>query len=276
MKYVRVAVVLSGGGAKTAAHVGALKALEEWQLAPSRYVGTSMGAVVAACFASALGYDEILKRVVGITRRDVAVPAAGALLGPFGRTVLRAAPLVQTIGRLVPARTFEELTCPLTVSATDAESGDLVLFGAGGRSDVSLHQALYASCALPMYYPPAVIDGRSYMDGGIRAVLPLGIAAAEHPDLVYAVYAGPSLRQRTPVPPDRLRVLGAHDNAVRILMAAQADAEVEAWDDRVPLVLVRPVLDARATFAVDNATRYVEEGYRAAVEALERWKKGRD
>ncbi|HXV86367.1 MAG TPA: patatin-like phospholipase family protein, partial [Gemmatimonadales bacterium] len=63
MKYSRVAVVLSGGGAKAAAHVGALKALEERELTPSRYVGTSMGAVVAACFASGLDYDTVLKRV---------------------------------------------------------------------------------------------------------------------------------------------------------------------------------------------------------------------
>lgn len=274
MKYTRVTVVLSGGGAKAAAHVGALKALEEWQLVPSRYVGTSMGAVVAACFASGLDYDDVLKRVVGITRRDVAMPAAGALLGPFGKTVLRAAPLVETIARLVPARTFEELSRPLTVTATDAETGELVLFGAGGRSDVPLHRALYASCALPMYYPPAAIGGRSYLDGGLRAVFPLRIAAAEHPDLVYGVYAGPAHRQRTPVQPDRLRVLGAHDNALRILMAAQADAEVATCADGIPLVLVRPVLDARATFAVENSMRYVEEGYRAGVEALERWKHG--
>jgi predicted acylesterase/phospholipase RssA len=127
-----------------------------------------------------------------------------------------------------------------------------------------------------MYYPPAEIGGRSYMDGGLRAVFPLRIAAAEDPDLVYGVYAGPRLRQRTPVRPHRLRVLGAHDNAQRILMAAQADAEVAAWDPRVPLVLVRPPLDARATFAVENAVRYVEEGYRAGVEALDRWAAGRE
>ena len=274
MEYTRVAVVLSGGGAKTAAHVGALKALEEWQLSASRYYGTSMGAVVAACFASGLGYDEVLRRIVGITRRDVAMPSASALLGPFGKTVLRSAPLVETIGRLVPATTFDELECPLTVTATDAESGDLVLFGMGGRTDVPLHEALYASCALPLYYPPASIGGRTYLDGGVRAVFPLRTAVQGHPDLVYAVYAGPSLRQRTPVQPDRLRVLGAHDNALRILMAAQAEAEIAAWDRSIPVVLVRPLLDARATFAVQNAMRYVEEGYRAAVEALEEWKGG--
>jgi NTE family protein len=274
VKYSRVVAVLSGGGAKSAAHVGALKALEEWELAPSQYVGTSMGAVIAACFASGLDYDAILKRIVGLTTRDVAVPAPGALLGPFGKALLRAAPLADTITRLVPATSFEDLRSPLTVTATDAETGALQLFGDGGRMDVPLHHALYASCALPMYYRPAEIDGRCYVDGGLRAVLPLHVAARRHPDLVYAVYAGPSLRERSPLRPERLRVLGAHDNAVRILMAAQAEAEVRHWDGRVPLVLVRPAVDARATFAVKHAMRHVEEGYRAGVEALEAWKAG--
>ncbi|MBI3983632.1 MAG: patatin-like phospholipase family protein [Gemmatimonadetes bacterium] len=274
MKYSRVVAVLSGGGAKTAAHVGALKALEERQLVPGQYVGTSMGAVIAACFASGLDYDAVVKRIAVVRRRDVAVPAAGVVLGPFGKTVLRSAPLEETIARLVPARSFDDLRCPLTVTATDAETGELVLFGAGGRSDAQLHEALYASCALPMYYAPAVIQGRAYMDGGLRAVLPLRVAERLDPDLVYAVYAGPSLSERTPVRPERLRVLGAHDNSVRILIASQAAAEVGAWDGRVPLVLVRPVVDARATFAVENVIRYVEAGYRAGVAALEAWEKG--
>lgn len=271
MRYSRVVAVLSGGGAKTACHVGALQALAERALVPGHYVGTSMGAVIASCFASGLGYDAILKRIVGLTRRDVAVPSAGAMLGLFGKTIFKSRPLRDTIARLVPARHFEDLRIPLTVTATDVETGELVLFGAGGRSDVPLHEALYASCALPMYYAPAVINGRAYMDGGLRAVLPLGAAARGEPDLVYAVYAGPSLRERAPVRPDRLRALGAHDTSLRILIAAQAEAEVRAWSGRAPLVLVRPALEARATFAVEHAIRYVEEGYRAGVEALEQW-----
>jgi NTE family protein len=274
VKYSRVVAVLSGGGAKTACHVGALKALVERGLVPGHYIGTSMGAVIASCFASGLDYDAVVKRIAGLTRRDVAVPSTGALLGPFGKTLLRARPLKDTIARLVPAHSFDDLRVPLTVTATDVETGELALFGAGGRSDVSLHDALYASCALPMYYPPAVLQGRAYMDGGLRAVLPLGVAARGDPDLVYAVYAGPSLRERTPVRAERLRALGAHDNSVRILIAAQAEAEVRAWNGPTPLVLVRPAVDARATFAVEHAIEYVEEGYRAGVDALERWTAG--
>lgn len=274
MKYSRVVCVLSGGGAKSAAHVGALRALEEWKLGVSHYVGTSLGAVIGACFASGLSYDEVLKRIGSISRRDVAQLAPGAWLGPLGKSVFRRGPLQDTIGRLVPARRFEELRAPLTVTATDLNSGELVLFGAGGRAGVSLHDALYASCALPVFYPPAPVDGRVYADGGLRAVLPLQVAAAQDPDLVFAVYVGPWFREQGETPPARPGLLKAHGNAMRVLMAAQAQMEIANWDQRIPLVLARPPVEAHATFRVDRIRHYIEEGYRAAVRALEEWKAG--
>lgn len=275
MTLTRLCCVLSGGGAKSAAHVGALKALEEWRLSVGHYVGTSLGAVIAACFASGLAYDDVLRRITGVTRRDVAQPGPGALLGPFGKSLLRAGPLRNTIRRLVPASRFEELRAPLTITATDLDSGELELFGSGGRSDVPLHDALYASCALPMFYPPAVLDGRAYADGGLRAVFPLSVAAARSPELVFGVYVGPSFTSRGEGGGSRAGVLSAHGNAMRVLMAAQAEAELARWDRRIPLVLVRPPMEGQATFRVDRARHYVEEGYRAAVRALEDWKAGR-
>lgn len=274
MKYSRLVCVLSGGGAKSAAHVGALKALEEWRLGVSHYACTSFGAVIGACFASGLSYDDVLKRIGTVSQRDVAQLAPGALLGPLGKSVFRRGPLQATIERLVPARSFEELRAPLTVTVTDLESGELVLFGAGGRTDVSLHDALYASCALPVFYPPAILNGRAYADGGLRAVLPLNVAAAQDPDLVFGVYVGPSLHELGEPRPAKPGLLDAHSNAMRVLMAVQAEREIAGWDRRIPLVLARPQVEALATFRVDRSRHYVEEGYRAAIRALEQWKGG--
>lgn len=274
VKYSRVVCVLSGGGAKSAAHAGALKALEEARLSASHFVGTSLGAVVGACFAGGLTYGEVLQRIGRVTRRDVAQVAPGVLLGPLGKSLFRRAPLQDTIRRLVPVARFEELRAPLTITATDLATGELVLFGAGGRTDVPLHDALYASCALPVFYPPATLHGRRYADGGLRAVLPLGVAAAQDPDLVFAVYVGPSFQEQGEPRPGRPGLLDAHGNAMRVLMAAQAEAAIASWDGRIPLVLARPPVEALATFRVDRVRHYVEEGYRAAVRALERWRAG--
>ena len=99
----KVICVLSGGTAKGAAHVGAIKALQEWDLRPSHYVGTSIGAVVGACFASGLAYAEVLRRISTLTRRDVAALSPRAVLGVFATALFQGRPWRETIEMLVPA-----------------------------------------------------------------------------------------------------------------------------------------------------------------------------
>lgn len=263
--------VLSGGGARAAAHIGAVRALHELDLAPAHYVGTSMGAVIGACFAGGLPYDEVLRRVSTVSRADVASFSPGAMLGPFGRSLLRQRPLRETIGLLVSVESFDALRAPLTVTAVDASNGDLVLFGAGGRSHVALVDALYASCALPLYYPPAVIGDREYLDGGLRAVLPLDAALMFSPDLVVAVHIGPSRRDH-PIGTGWAAhgMVAAHRRALRIMMGVQAEETIRRWADEPPAahVVVLPKVTGAGTFALERVVEYVEEGYRATYRAL--------
>ena len=261
--------MLGGGGAKAAAQVGALKALEETDRQPSRFVGTSMGAVIGACYACGMSYHEVLRRVTGITRGAVASLSPSVLLGPFAEGLLKRSSLESVIATLVPARRFRDLRKPLTVTAVDDRSGDLVLFGEGGRDEVPLVDALYASCALPVLYPPKRIGGRRYVDGGLRSVLPLKVARSFDPDLIFAVSTGPSFHAVPPEASTTPPLLGAHNNAMRLLMAAQTRREIEearTW--QVPLALVEPRLMGAMTFALDCVTEFVEEGYRAAYRVL--------
>jgi NTE family protein len=274
VRYSRIVCVLSGGGAKAVAHLGVARALDEHGLVPTHYVGTSMGAVVGAMLASGLDYDACLRRVTRLSRRDVARLAPGALLGPLGRSVLREEPLRRAIARMVPAVSFAELKVPLTITAVDAATSELVLFGAGGRAEVPLQDALYASCALPVYYPPAVIAGRAYLDGGVRAVLPVQVAERQQPDLVIASYAGPPLVEPPRGRPGRYGLLAAHDNQTRIFLAVQAEEAVARRDARTPMLLIRPTVEAHATFDLAHAMRHVEEGYRAASRAVAEWQGG--
>jgi len=268
VKYTRVVAALSGGGAKGAAHIGALKAMEEQGYAPAHYVGTSMGAIIGAMFASGMTYEAAVQRITTISRGDVARLAAGALLGPLGRSILKEQPLRETIAQLVPAERFDDLAVPLTVTAVDVETSELVLFGAGGKPDVPLHDALYASSALSVYYPPAVIGGRAYVDGGLRAVFPIEPAASMDPDLVIGVYTGAQAVEERKGAPGRYGLLAAHDHAMRIMMAVQAEEAIARWSHGTPLLVVRPEVEPRATFDVKHALRYVEAGYRAASKVL--------
>src|SRR5216117_2704919 len=190
---MRVVAVFGGGGAKSLAHAGAWKALLEAGLPPSHIVGTSMGAVIGAALAAGSTYQRILDIALSLEKKDFAALDAWSLAkGVFAGNILKPEPLKRTIARLVPVTRFADMKIPLTITTTDMESGELVLFGALGQ-DGPLIDALYASCALPLYLPPQVIDGRRVGEGGLRAVLALEVARRVPPpvDLVVAVHVGP-------------------------------------------------------------------------------------
>ena len=268
---MRVVGVFGGGGAKSLACAGAWKALAEASLTPSHLVGTSLGAVIAAAFASGASYDEVVIAARSLSRRDVAPLDPIALLkGAFAGSILKAQGPRRAIERLVPATRFEQLKSPLTITATDLDSGELLLFGTGGRSDLPLHDALYASCALPLYFPPLSLDGRRLADGGLRAVLGLEPASRIPADLVVAIHVGPGFDEpaptsRAPVP----ALVRAHGEAIRVMMAAQVERQIADWPkDAPPLVLVRPIAEREATFAVASGDRYLQAGYAATKRAL--------
>src|SRR5438132_13411451 len=188
---MRVVAVFGGGGAKSLAHAGAWRALLEAGLQPFHIVGTSMGAVIGAALAAGSTYQRIVDIALSLQRRDLAALDAWSLAkGVFAGSILKPDPLKRTIARLVPATRFGDMQIPLTVTATDLDSGELVLFGALGQ-DAPLVEVLYASCALPLYFPPGRIDGRRLADGGLRAALPLGPASTSPADLVVAIDVGP-------------------------------------------------------------------------------------
>jgi len=270
----KVVCALSGGGAKAAAHLGALRALGERGLAPAHFVGTSMGALVGAALAAGRAPGEVLRTLMGVEVRSIAAPSLRLLLGLFGDGLFRPGPFRALIRALVPARRFGDLHVPLTVTAVDLESGALVLFGAGGRDDVPLEDALYATCALPLYFPPATIDGRRLVDGGLRSVLPLDEAAAFDPDVIFAVDVGPAWRERPPDRPAKVPVLVRRSGQVqRVMMAAQTEALLARWTARPPgarpeLLLVQPPIRSETTFRLDLVADYDAAGYEAAAAVL--------
>ena len=272
---MRVVGVFGGGGAKSVACAGAWKALVEAGLTPSHLVGTSMGAVIAAAFASGATYDEVVIAGRSLSPRDVArVDPLALLKGAFATHLLKPEGLRGVIERFVPATQFAQLEIPLTITATDLDSGELVLLGASGLADVPLHDALYASCALPLYFPPLALDGRRLVDGGLRAVLGLEPASQIPADLVVAIHVGPGFDEPPPpsspvlarLPPPLIR---AHGEAIRVMMAAQVERLIKDWPREAPrLLVVRPIAEREATFAVGAAERYLQAGYDATKRCL--------
>jgi NTE family protein len=260
-----VTVVLSGGGAKTAAHLGAVRALEEHGHAPARYVATSMGAVIAAALAAGIAGPALLDRLTVVGRRGIVRDPIAPVLGLFARSLLRPGPFRRAIETLIPSRKFADLGVPLTVSVVDLDTGELLLFGAGGL-DAPLLDVLCATCALPLYFPPVALAGRRCGDGGLRGVLPLESAARLATEPVVAIVVGPGFEvlpgEAAGVPP----MVRAHDEAVGTLMAAHTAAQVAAWrasSDRPALAYIRPRTERNATFQVERMRQYADDGYQA-------------
>ncbi len=269
----RVVLVLSGGGMKAMAQVGVLRALEEAQLVPAEVVAVSAGGLVGALVAAGLGYEEIVPRVFGVGRGELAALARMSVLvrGLGAPSVLKPQPMRALVERLLPVHDFAALRYPLRIVAVDVDSGAPVVFGAGGRAECSVVDAVLASMALPVYLPPVRIGDRRYMDGGVLQVLPLGVAAAIPADLVVAVDVGPVRQAPPPGFPRGPALLAAHDRAMAIAMAEQRSRAVAVWrgdPGRAPLVLVEPPVDPYATFAFDRTADFIEAGYRAAHAAL--------
>jgi predicted acylesterase/phospholipase RssA len=105
-------------------------------------------------------------------------------------------------------------------------------------------------------------------------VLPLDVAARFAPDLIFAVQVGPSFDAAPGRGSDRTPpLIAAHNQAMRTLMAAQADETIaRGQSGTVPLILVEPKVESGATFAVEGAVAYVEKGYVAATSALNEWR----
>ncbi len=271
MKPDRVVVVLSGGGMKTMAHVGVLRALEQAGIRPSEIVAVSAGAMVGAMFAGGTSYEDVVRRVTTLGRRDIAVVNRFELLvkGVGARSLLKTGPLRALLERLLPVREFDELILPLRIAVTDLDAGALEVFGARGRTDAALAEVVMASMALPLYLPPVVLGGRACGDGGLLQVLPLGLV--DDADLVVASDVGPVPAAhpawRTLSPP----LVALSDRALAITMADQKARTLAAWhadDSRPPLVLVEPAVDPYGTFSFDHTVDSIEAGFRAAHAAL--------
>lgn len=286
----KVVLVLSGGGVKALAHAGAYRALEQANIVPSHIVATSMGAVVGAALCAGMPFDQIRRRAMGFRRKDVA-PFDPLLLvkGLFARSLFPASALRKAITQIIPLTRFAALKIPLTVTAVDVETGELLLLGGRERRgrDIELADALYATCALPLYFPPLEADGRRLADGGLRAVLPLepALELERDADLFVAVNVGPGFDERPPLAPstdgDQAQpraapaparipaVVRTHGEAMHVMMADQTERVLAEWPKDGPrLIYVRAVAETEATFAVARVQEYVEMGYQATKKAL--------
>lgn len=211
----RVCLVLSGGGARGAAHVGVLQVLEQLRVPVDCVVGTSMGSIVGASYASGTSVADMeavlgrmstqllfkdlpprQERAVRLKRDDaknLAAPEFGlnssGLQLPKG--IVSGVQLESVLRELSKVRGFhhfDRLPIPFRAVATDLVNGKAVVLNQG-----ELAGAMRASMSVPGAIDPVRIDGRLLVDGGLTNNLPVDVARSMGADVVIAVNLGTPL-----------------------------------------------------------------------------------
>jgi NTE family protein len=205
----RIALALSGGGARGLAHIGVLRWMEENQIPIDSIAGTSMGALVGALYATGRSPAEMRKFVEAIhwdeaiagepsyaqlsyrrkeDRRMDEIPAQlglkHGLNAPLGFSAGQGVGLL--LDRIAfPYSTitgFDDLPIPFRCVATDMLTGDAVVLKEG-----SLAQSLRATMAIPGLFTPVELDGKVLADGGLVDNIPTDVARQMNADIVIAV-----------------------------------------------------------------------------------------
>ena len=289
----KLVLVLSGGGARGAAHVGVLKVLEELHVAPDMIIGTSMGSIVGGLYAAGWSPDEmeqllttmdwnsVFSDEVPRTRKSfrrkqddrpvlinlrlhftgVKPYVPPGIIGGQSLELLMDAIQVQS----TTAVDLDDLNVPFRAIAADLSTGQPVVI-----SDASLATAMRASMSIPGAFAPVELDGQLLVDGGGVANLPVKIAKDLGATAVIAVDIS------TPIDPSQTwSFLSISRQVTSLLTQGYRDRDVELLTDDD--LLLEPDLGDLAFTDFNRAIEAVElgeTGARASAEDLARFAVG--
>ena len=261
-------LVLGGGGMKGVAHIGVWKALQEAGIQVSAFVGTSIGSLMAASLAAGWGWRELAELARKLTKDDIVSINRRAVLfgGVREEAVFDGGHFRAYLERTLPVKSFGELQAPLRLNAVSLVTGREVWFGTGVDEEVPLADAVYASCAIPIYFPPARIGGDYLVDGGVLDVLPVRQAAAWGAERIIAVDVGSEMTPPAERYFDR-GMVAIHERVLTLNLQEQRKRCLDGWTGP-PVTYIRPRIGHLGGWDFSRTQYFLEEGYRAAREAL--------
>lgn len=175
----KLGLALGAGGSRGIAHVGFLKALEEEGIKPHFISGSSMGAVVGACYAGGMSPDEMMR----IARKLKITKLIDLSVLPLKKGgIFRSKRFKEVIYKALPVKDYEHLKIPFCCVATDLDKGQTVVLDSG-----ELYMNVAASSSMPVIFRPVKIDGLNLVDGGVLCRVPVKQARDMGADVVVGV-----------------------------------------------------------------------------------------
>ena len=265
----KVTLVLSGGGLRGLAHVGALKAIKSLEIPIHEYIGTSMGSLICAMAAGGMDIKEMEDLALKLKSKDILELRVLQFLRRRlkARSLYHGERLRRYFEDIIPIDSFKLLDTPLLVNAVELSQGEEVYWGSEGLDDIPVHQAVYGSCALPGVFPPLRMNNLDYIDGGVMTNLPVRMARQRGADLIIAINLGlPALRDIRDVPEQRGIIdilLQSNGITMRRILQLQLRDFIE-----YPLILIEPHLPTRRMFDFNETDRSIRAGERAVLNVL--------
>jgi len=279
-QHQKIGLVLSGGGARGAAHIGVLRALEDMHIPIYCIVGTSMGSIVGGLYASGVSVDELEQIAIhtdwdglfvdriprqevnyrdksditnyitnlSFDKRGVHIPQ-GLISGKRLDLMLRSL-------TLIAPKDFDDFPIPYRAVASDIETGNCVVLSHG-----DLARSLRASMAIPGAFAPVEIDGKLLVDGGVSKNLAVDVAREMGADVVIAVNIGTPLSTRK----DLGNFLGIIDQITNILTNRNVDTQLKILGPKD--TLLTPELGTITTASFEKMGEAIKIGEKTACDA---------
>ncbi len=245
---VEFGIVLSGGGARGLAHVGVIAALERHGIVPSMVSGSSMGAIVGALYAAGKTPGEMLE--IAKNRKlyklfDWSFPKRGGMLS---LSVLR-----EVLEKHITTDSFSALSKKLFISTSNISTGKPVIFSSG-----KLFQAILASASIPVVFEPQIIDGHTYVDGGLFNDLPVEPLVGHCEKIIasHVNYNGPD--------PELASIRAIAERVYRLAIYQH----VQKNFDKCDYIIDPPELRKHGIFDFKHIDRLYEIGYESGEELV--------
>ena len=285
-KRPRICVVLSGGGARGAAHVGVLKVLEEYHVPVDCIAGTSMGSLIGGAYATGMTVAQMEEITASIStellfkeappRTELSMrrkeddyglfvgPEIGLKGGKFNlaKGVVTGVQLETVLRRLSQVhgyQKFDSLPIPFRAVATDLVTGKEVVFKEGELANV-----MRASMSVPGAVAPAEYEGMMLVDGMLTSNLPVDAARQMHPDIIIAVNVGTPLLKREQLD----GILGVTSQMLSILTEQNVQASIAEL--KPTDILITPDLADFSTSDFDHLPQITPLGEAAARKVADR------
>jgi len=190
MKKAKIGLALGGGAARGLAHIGVLKALVENNVPIDVIAGTSIGALVGACFAKDGEINTLEEIVLNIDWRQLAL-----LLDPnlalLKKGFIHGEKIKELLCSIIGDIEFKDLKIPFRVIATDVTTGEEVVIDSG-----SVAEAVRASISIPVIFTPVKFENKFLVDGGIVNPVPVNIARNMGAEFIIACNVIPEPQKR--------------------------------------------------------------------------------